>query len=167
MNFRYGLAARFFHWATALLVLVMFVFGIWISKFEPKDEAFKMQLYNLHESFGILLFVLVLFRLLVRFGNPPAALEDQPALIRFGAHANHVLLYVLLLVQPVLGFLDTNAWGFPVKWFGLFSCPLAHRKAGRGGSAAIVQRSLFCGTCLGGVDRHASVRRSLSRHHKT
>jgi cytochrome b561 len=123
MNFRYGLAARFFHWATALLVLVMFVFGIWISKFEPKDEAFKLQLYNIHESFGILLFVLVLLRLLVRFGNPPAPLEDQPALIRFGAHANHLLLYVLLLVQPVLGFLDTNAWGFPVKWFGLFAVP--------------------------------------------
>ncbi len=123
MNFRYGLAARFFHWATALLVLVMIMLGVWITKFEPKDEAFKLQLYNLHESFGVLLFMLVLVRLLVRFGNPPAALEHQPALVRIGAHANHFLLYVILLVQPVLGFLDTNAWGFPVKWFGLFTIP--------------------------------------------
>lgn len=123
MNFRYGPAARFFHWSTAIIVAIMIVLGVWVTKYEPKDEAFKLQLYNLHESFGVLLFILIVVRLLVRFGNPPAALENEPALIRFGSRINHLALYALLLIQPVIGFLDTNAWGFPVKWFGLFTMP--------------------------------------------
>lgn len=31
----------------------------------------------------------------------------------------HSLLYVLLIVMPVSGFLATNAHGFPLTWFGL------------------------------------------------
>jgi cytochrome b561 len=123
MNFRYGPAARFFHWITAVIVVVMVVLGVWVTKYEPSDEAFKLQLYNLHESFGVLLFVLVAVRLFVRFGNPPAMLDGQPAAIRLGSRLNHFALYAILLVQPILGFLDTNAWGFPVKWFGLFTLP--------------------------------------------
>ena len=30
----------------------------------------------------------------------------------------HGLLYVTLIVQPILGFLTTNAYGFPLLWFG-------------------------------------------------
>ncbi len=123
MNFRYGPAARFFHWTTAGVVVAMIVLGVWITKYEPKDEAFKLQLYNLHESFGVVLFALVILRIFARFGNPPAPLENQPALIRIGSRLNHFALYAVLLVQPVLGFLDTNAWGFPVKWFGLITIP--------------------------------------------
>jgi cytochrome b561 len=123
MDFRYGPAARFFHWTIALLIVLMFILGIWITRFEPKDEAFKLRLYNLHESFGVLILALMLFRLFVRFRNPPALLESQPAFIRYGSHLNHLLIYAVLFIQPVIGFIDTNAWGFPLKWFDLIPVP--------------------------------------------
>jgi len=47
----------------------------------------------------------------------------MPALMRAGAHLNHAALYIVLLVQPVLGFLATNAWGFPLRWFDLVPIP--------------------------------------------
>jgi cytochrome b561 len=123
MIFRYGPAARFFHWTTVILVVVMFGLGAWIKDFEPQDKAFKLELLTLHQSFGVILFVVVVLRFFVRLGNPPPMLYDQPALIRVGSRLNHYALYAMLLIQPVIGFLTTNALGVPVKWFGLFTVP--------------------------------------------
>ncbi len=124
MAYRYPLAARWFHWITAALVLVMLVVGVWMTSFEPKDENFKYLLYDVHESTGVVVFVLVVLRLLRRLAAPPAPLPARvPLLFRFAAHANHWLLYLVLLVQPVIGFLDTNAWGFPVNWARLVELP--------------------------------------------
>ena len=60
----------------------------------------------------------------MRWRNPPPPLaDDLPLLMRLGATLNHVALYVLLIVQPVVGFLGTNAWGFPLEWFYLVPIP--------------------------------------------
>jgi len=124
MAYRYPPAARWMHWLTAALVLAMIVLGVWIAHFEPQDEATKFLLYDIHESTGIALFVLVLLRLLRRLASPPAPLpRSVPKLFQFAAHANHALLYVVLLIQPVIGFLATNAWGFPVQWARLVPIP--------------------------------------------
>ena len=124
MAFRYLPAARWLHWITAGLVLVMLVLGVWITRFEPHDEAFKLRLYNIHESTGVVVFVVVLIRLAFRLTHPPAPLPARvPQGVRFLARANHILLYAVLLIQPVLGFLTTNAWGFPLTWYGVVPIP--------------------------------------------
>lgn len=124
MAYRYPPAARGLHWLTVALVAAMFGLGAWITAFEPKDQAFKQLLYDIHESTGVAIFALVLLRLLHRVASPPAPLPSRvPRAMRFAAHANHALLYAMLLVQPVLGFLDTNAWGFPLTWAGLVRLP--------------------------------------------
>ncbi len=124
MAYRYPPLARKLHWATVVLVAIMIVLGCWITWFEPKDEALKFALYDVHESTGVLVFVLVLVRLVRRMINPPAPLPPTvPKLFRAAAHANHMLLYALLLLQPVLGFLATNAWGFPFRWARLLPIP--------------------------------------------
>jgi cytochrome b561 len=69
--YRYPATARWLHWITAALVIVLGVLGVWMTNFEPKDEAFKDLLYDIHESTGVALFVVVALRLLRRLGNPP------------------------------------------------------------------------------------------------
>lgn len=122
---RYTAPARSLHWLTALLVLgVVIPAGVWIKYFEPADEAFKFKLYNVHESVGVIVFVLVVARLIHRLRNPPPPLPaDTPAPVRVTAHVVHVALYVLLLSMPVVGFLATNAWGFPLSVFGVLPLP--------------------------------------------
>ena len=121
---RYAAASRWLHWLTALLLLAVIPAGIWIGFFEPADEGFKLRLYNLHESLGVLVFVLVLLRIVQRWRQPPPALpDDVPALMRFAAHATHIGLYALLVLMPLTGFLATNAWGFPLSLFGLLPIP--------------------------------------------
>jgi cytochrome b561 len=33
-------------------------------------------------------------------------------------------LYILLVLMPIIGFLATNAWGFPLKVFGVLPMPV-------------------------------------------
>ncbi|MDM0012088.1 cytochrome b/b6 domain-containing protein [Variovorax sp. J22P168] len=121
---RYAASSRWLHWITVLLLLAIIPLGIWIAFFEPADENFKMRLYNLHESLGVLVFVLVLVRVVNRHLNPPPPLPiEMPGWMRMAAHANHIALYAMLLLMPLTGFLATNAWGFPLSWFGVLPIP--------------------------------------------
>jgi cytochrome b561 len=124
MTFRYGPLARALHWITAALIVVIAILGVWIAYFRPEDEAFKFALYNWHESFGITVLLLTLIRLANRAKHPPAPLpDDMRPELRFVAQANHTLLYAVLIVQPVIGFLATNAWGFPLKLYNVIQIP--------------------------------------------
>ena len=121
---RYAASSRWLHWLTALLLVAVIPLGIWIGFFEPADQGFKLRLYNLHESLGVLVFLLVLLRIVNRRRNPPPPLPDDiPAPMRFAAHATHIGLYALLILMPLTGFLATNAWGFPLSLFGVLPIP--------------------------------------------
>lgn len=121
---RYAASSRWLHWLTALLLVAVIPLGIWIGFFEPADQGFKLRLYNLHESLGVLVFLLVLLRIVNRRRNPPPPLpDDMPVAMRLAAHATHIGLYALLILMPLTGFLATNAWGFPLSLFGVLPIP--------------------------------------------
>jgi cytochrome b561 len=81
-------------------------------------------LFNLHRSVGVLIFPLVLIRLLYRWRHPPPPLpDDLPALQKLAAHLNHYALYALLLINPLLGWWATSAYGAAVNVFWLFELP--------------------------------------------
>ncbi|CAN5731948.1 hypothetical protein BH09PSE5_BH09PSE5_48840 [soil metagenome] len=121
---RYAVSSRWLHWLTVLLLVVIIPLGLWIRFFEPADQNFKLRLYNVHESLGVLVFVLVLVRIVNRRLNlPPPLPSDVPALIQFAAHATHMGLYALLVLMPITGFLATNAWGFPLSVFNVLPIP--------------------------------------------
>lgn len=121
---RYSPAARALHWLLVVLVIVMFTFGIWIVFFPPKDDAFKLSLYFVHENTGITILLLMLLRLAIRRRNrPPPLPAGVPGVTRRLAHLNHVALYVLLFAMPLIGFIDTNSWGFPLAWWGVLPLP--------------------------------------------
>jgi cytochrome b561 len=164
---RYITAARWLHWLTAVLMVVVITAGLWIVYFEPKDEAFKFRLYNIHESFGVIVFALAIARLLTRWFNPPPPLPpDTPALIQQLAHLTHFSLYALLLLMPTIGFLATNAWGFPLKVFDLIPLPspigkdeaLAKTLSFLHGCGAAAIGTLI-GAHLAGVVYHTFIRR--------
>ena len=121
---RYVAPVRWLHWIMVALIATIATLGIWITGFEPKDEAFKLRLYNIHESLGATVFAFALIRLLLRWRNPPPPLApDTPPLVRLAAGSSHAALYALMILMPAIGFLDTNAWGFPLFWFGIAPIP--------------------------------------------
>ncbi len=121
---RYDAASRAFHWATVALILMAAALGLWIAHARPEDEGFKLALYNIHESIGATIWAVTLARLAWRLGHPPPPLPaDLPGALKLAARLNHAAFYVWLLTMPVVGFVATNAWGFPLTWFGLVPIP--------------------------------------------
>ena len=113
---------RFLHWLTLFLVATTFVLAFSIDLASSKEEASVV--IQLHRSFGLTLWVVTLIRLVwrqfSRFPNWPA---DMPQLMRFAAHWSEYALYALLLIQPILGLLHTNAHGDRVNLFFLGKLP--------------------------------------------
>jgi cytochrome b561 len=119
----YTPTARFLHWVIAAIVIGMIPVGFIIGA--EKGGPLQTVLYNTHRSFGILLIPLVLWRIAYRLTHKPAPLPAElPAVQRFAAESTQLLLYVLLLVQPIVGWIATSAYPAQFWFFGLFPVPL-------------------------------------------
>lgn len=108
----YSTAAKWFHWVTVPLIALLLASGLTIRFIA---DQWKMPFYTLHESVGLLVLTLSVVRLTWRLRHPPPPAEHLPAFERSGAEAAHKLLYAALIVQPLLGFFTTNAYGFPQR----------------------------------------------------
>ena len=113
---------RFLHWLTLFLVTTIFVLAFSIDFASSKNEA--VALIQLHRSFGVTVWAVTLGRLIWRqFSRFPNWPDDMPQLMRFAAHWSEYALYALLLIQPILGLLHTNAHGDRVNLFFLGRLP--------------------------------------------
>lgn len=112
----YDKVAISLHWATALLVIVQFVFAITWDYF-PHDARETMQ--SLHVSLGVLLTVVVIARLVWRLlpGHQVSSLDL--GWVRTLSKCVHYLFYLLLVAQATTGFLWRWAQGHPVAFFGI------------------------------------------------
>lgn len=119
---RYSRGAIAFHWVIAALVL----FNLWLGLFHeslPRD----WKVMPVHKSVGITILVLTLGRIAWRLTHrPPHLSESLPAWEKRLARGVHFLLYALLLILPLTGWLFSSnpAKPRPFSWFFLFDVPL-------------------------------------------
>jgi cytochrome b561 len=116
---RYGRAAIALHWLTAVLILGMLLLGFWMVGI-PRNTPARGFTFNLHKSFGIVIGVLVVARVLWRLRHPAPRLP--PAMPRWQAamaRASHFLLYACMVLQPLTGYLGSSFNKYGVKVFGL------------------------------------------------
>lgn len=119
----WGSIAKGFHWTMAILILAMFVLG-WLAAGWPLSPT-KIKLFFWHKSIGITLLVFAVLRLAWRMVNPsPALPADSPRWQRCLAGASHALLYALMLLMPLSGWVINSAANFPFKVFGLVPLPV-------------------------------------------
>ena len=104
------------HWSMAAILLFLLALGIWMANFVP-DLIERFRLTQLHKSWGAVAFALALLRLGWRAVDRP-----RPAL-------PHVLLYALMILMPVSGWVMASAsplqetLGMTNEVFGLFALP--------------------------------------------
>jgi cytochrome b561 len=119
----YGAVAKTFHWLLFVFLTFAIVMGNLLAAM-PKG-AEKLQAAGMHKSFGAILLMLILLRLLWRLVNErPRLPDDITAAQAFLANGMHWVLYILMLAQPLSGILMSQAGGFPVSFFGLFEFPV-------------------------------------------
>ena len=112
---------KFLHWLT--LFLIVTVFGLAFSVDHVPSGA-KGSILQLHRSIGLTIWIVTFGRLVwrqfTRFPNWP---EDMTQAVRVATNASEYMLYALLLIQPVLGLIHTNAHGDKVNLFFLGNLP--------------------------------------------
>lgn len=83
----------------------------------------KLELYSYHKWLGVTILLLFLPRLLVRIAKPPPALLPAPPWQLKLAKITHTLLYILILLVPISGWMMSSAKGFPVVYLGIVPLP--------------------------------------------
>ena len=118
----YGAVAKFLHWGIVILIIAQYFLAE--AAEELPDGPDKLEWITRHKSFGMLLLLLALARIgwkLANRGLPPPV--PMPNAQRIAAAAGHGLLYLLLLAQPISGWMMSSAAGYPVSLFGLIDFP--------------------------------------------
>lgn len=115
--------ARAMHWISALLVLLAVPAG-WAMLHAGLTRPWQDALFVFHKNIGVVILVLVIVRVLYRAANPPPPL---PAFVPHWqaevAHATHVLMYALLVVMAVSGYVRVVAGGFPLEGLDALGVP--------------------------------------------
>ncbi|SIO54488.1 cytochrome b561 [Rhodovulum sp. ES.010] len=122
-SIRYSFLSRAFHWSVALLVLLMIPAGAVMIQ-DGLPQPVQNTLFILHKNTGLLVLALVLLRLVWRQIAPPPPLPDRvPGWQRRVADLNHRLLYLLLVLMPVAGYVRVKAGGFPIETLDAWGVP--------------------------------------------
>jgi cytochrome b561 len=118
----YGSVAKLLHWSIVVLIITQLVLAI--SAHDLPNGLRKLELLAWHKSFGMLILMLALARLAWRFANPvPPPPADMPRWQQLAAVGTHRLLYALILLQPLTGWVMSSYKNYPVSFFGLFQWP--------------------------------------------
>lgn len=116
---RYTRVAIGLHWVIALLIIANLAIGL-------LHESLLKGTIPLHKSIGMLVLLLSVVRLVWRLTHRPPPLPASVRRWETGlAHAVHWLLYVLMILIPLSGWIFTSAAAkrYPLSFFGLFPLP--------------------------------------------
>lgn len=122
----YSPAARRFHWWTVVLVAIQIPLGLYMAYRGNELEiwdAVTNNLYSTHKLIGLAILLLVILRLGYRLSH--GAPRDEPTIEPWQSlvsHVAHWLIYVLLLVVPLLGWLGVSYYP-ALELFGLVKVP--------------------------------------------
>ena len=119
----YGWISRAIHWLMAAGLLGALGFGSYLARIEPSFDTLWM--YGAHKSVGITLLALVLIRVLWhRISPPPAPItKGVPGWQVTAAKWSHRLLYLLMVLVPLSGWIGSSGTGIPTVIFGQITLP--------------------------------------------
>ena len=112
---RYRGPAIALHWIIAALVLAMIPVGFAMVQ-QGLPRSLQNALFIAHKNTGVIVGLLVLARVIYRLRRPAPPLPASiPPLQRRVAEASHLLLYVVMVVMPLSGYVRVRAGGFPIE----------------------------------------------------
>lgn len=119
---RYGAVAQLLHWLMAALIVGAFCIGLYMV--DLKMSPAKLKLFSYHKWVGVTVFVLALLRIGARLYRPvPPLPASMPVWQRHASTVSHRLLYLLVVLVPLSGWLMSSAKGFQTVYFGVLPIP--------------------------------------------
>ena len=121
-SLNWGAVAKAFHWLLAVLIFAQLGLRVWAVAW-PLTPT-KLYLFFWHKSIGMIILLLVIMRLLWLLINPhplfPASLSRWE---RNAAGIVHGLIYAVLILLPISGWMLNSATGVPFKVFDWIQLP--------------------------------------------
>ncbi len=119
---RYSEVARILHWLIAGLIVLNFVLHELAE--EAGSDVIELAIWANHKSVGMTVLMLAVIRLNWRFTHPaPALPATMPSWQVMVSKVTHVVLYALIFIMPLSGWLYSSASAYSVSWFNLFVFP--------------------------------------------
>lgn len=119
----YSRTAVALHWILAALLLGQIVFG-WYLETVPRGTPDRTIVVNLHKSCGMVLGLLILFRLYWRITHAAPALPmSMASWERTAARISHGVLYACMLIMPLSGYVASNFSKWGVNFFNAVKLP--------------------------------------------
>lgn len=119
---RYKASSRFFHWVSAILLVV--TWGMYVLHEQASSKEAVGMYMGYHKAFGLSLG----FFMVARIINCVLTKQPEPLPMKKAQHllaiAVHRLLYALIIAQALAGLLMSLYSGREVSFFGLFSIPV-------------------------------------------
>ncbi|UTD28214.1 cytochrome b [Bradyrhizobium sp. WD16] len=118
----YGAIAKALHWLIVLLLAIQYPIG-WLMPdiHRGMQPGWPM---NLHVSLGIVILVLILLRFAWRMTHPVAPESSLPSWQRLMSEGVHWLLYLLVFVTTISGWMFASMRGWNLSFFGLVQLPM-------------------------------------------
>ena len=118
---RYGAGTQIFHWLTVILVLAAYMLskGDRYSLYSAAADGLR----RIHETLGVLVFIVVVLRLLWRLIDSAPAKQPMSRWMAAAAKLVHFALYALLIAIPATAVLGTWLEGIPVTLSGFDIAP--------------------------------------------
>ena len=103
----YNAFAKLLHWSIAVLIALQL--GIGWTMPEVHKNTRPDGLIAWHVAVGVLIVLLVAARVVWRAVRPPTGADSERGAMRRLASATHILLYLLMIAVPILGWANANS----------------------------------------------------------
>ena len=119
----FGLITIMIHWIMALIIVGLFILGKYMLDLDYYDAYYQTAPWW-HKSFGLLVFILLLFRILWKLRNPKVQpLQSyKPYEIKL-AQLIQLSMYLILLICCISGMIISTTKEAVLSFFGLFDVP--------------------------------------------
>jgi len=117
----YGTTAKVFHWLIVALLAIQLPLG-WLMPGIRRGMTPGTAM-TLHVSIGILVLVLIVLRFIWRLTHPVAPETNLPGWQRLSSEFVHWLLYVVVFLTTLTGWLYESARGWTIWLFGVVPLP--------------------------------------------
>lgn len=107
------------HWLMAALLIAQLGLGLWMIELPKDNTGTRAWWFNVHKSMGMLLGLLIVVRTGWALVRPRVVALDMPRGKQLLARWSHRLLYGLMLLAPLSGFLGSVFSPYPIRFFGL------------------------------------------------
>ncbi|MGE0188786.1 MAG: cytochrome b [Steroidobacteraceae bacterium] len=122
MKSEYCATAKTLHWLVFILLLAQYAVAIVMP--EVHRDTKPVGLVELHLSLGATILIIVMVRLIWRIARPVSLASVETSIwTHRTAMLTHWALYGLMILVPILGWVNTCGRGWPVHFLGLIALP--------------------------------------------